>query len=45
MTMAGIVEVTRSFTAMNTEVEAIICVPVSERNEGEKALTRVQGHF
>jgi thiamine biosynthesis lipoprotein len=45
MTMAGMVEVTRSFTAMNTEVEAIICVPGSERNEGEKALAGVQGIF
>jgi FAD:protein FMN transferase len=45
MTMAGMVEVTRSFTAMNTEVEAIIWVPGSERNEAEKALARIQAIF
>ena len=45
MTMAGTIEVTRSFSAMNTDVEAIVCVPGSERNEGEKALVRVQGIF
>jgi FAD:protein FMN transferase len=43
--MSGLVEVTRSFTAMNTEIEAIICVPSSERNEGEKALKRIQQIF
>jgi thiamine biosynthesis lipoprotein len=43
--MPDLIEVTRSFSAMNTEVEAIICVPGSERNEGEKALVRVQGIF
>jgi len=45
MTMAGLIEVTRSFTAMNTEVEAIVCVPGSERTEGEKALVKVQDIF
>jgi FAD:protein FMN transferase len=43
--MSDLVEATRSFTAMNTEIEAIICVPGSERNEGEKALTRIQQIF
>jgi FAD:protein FMN transferase len=43
--MSDLVEVTRSFTAMNTEIEAIICVPGSERNEGEEALTRIQQIF
>ena len=43
--MSDLVEVTRSFTAMNTEIEAIICVPGSERNEGEKTLTRIQQIF
>jgi FAD:protein FMN transferase len=43
--MSDLVEVTRSFTAMNTEVEAIICVPDAEQDEGEKALERVQGIF
>ena len=43
--MPDLIEVTRSFSAMNTDVEAIICVPRGERNEGEKALVRVQGIF
>jgi len=43
--MPDLIEVTRSFSAMNTDVEAIICVPRGERNEGEKSLIRVQQIF
>jgi thiamine biosynthesis lipoprotein len=43
--MADLIEITRSFNAMNTGVEAIVCVPGSKRTEGEKALVRVQQIF
>ena len=43
--MSGTIEITRSFAAMNTEVEAIICLPASEQVVGEKALLQLQQLF
>jgi FAD:protein FMN transferase len=43
--MIGLVEVSRSFRAMTTGVEAIVCVPEVLRSEAEPALCRVQDLF
>jgi FAD:protein FMN transferase len=40
--MMGLVEVSRSFRAMSTGVEAIVCIPEQQRSEAEPALSRVQ---
>ncbi len=43
--MTGLVEISRSFRAMSTGIEAIICVPETKRSESELALNRVQVLF
>ncbi len=43
--MFGLVEITRSFTAMNTNVEAVVCVPSGGEKQAENALLLVQDIF
>ena len=43
--MSDLIEVTRSFWSMNTDVEAIICQPVDRQITAEKALSHVQSIF
>ena len=43
--MSDLIEVTRSFWSMNTDVEAIICQPVDQQITAEKALSHVQSIF
>jgi len=43
--MSDLIEVTRAFWSMNTDVEAIICQPVDRQNTAEKALSHVQSIF
>jgi thiamine biosynthesis lipoprotein len=45
MKMFGLVEITRSFTAMNTNVEAVVCVPSGGEKQAENALLLVQDIF
>jgi FAD:protein FMN transferase len=41
----GLVELSRTFRAMSTGIEAIVCVPEAQRSEAELALSRVQYLF
>jgi len=43
--MSATVEMARSFTAMNTDVETVVCLPASEQDSGEKAFLRVRQIF
>jgi FAD:protein FMN transferase len=43
--MTCLVELSRSFRAMSTGVEAIVCVPEAQKSEAETALSRVQNLF
>jgi FAD:protein FMN transferase len=43
--MNGLVELSRSFRAMSTGVEVIVCVPEAQRSESELALSQVQNLF
>jgi FAD:protein FMN transferase len=43
--MNNLIELSRSFCAMSTGVEAVVCVPETRSAEAEQALTRVQNIF
>jgi FAD:protein FMN transferase len=43
--MIGLVELSRSFYAMSTGVEAVVCVPESQRSKAELSLSQVQNLF
>ncbi len=43
--MTDVTEISSSFTAMNTDVEVVACVPIRERARGEATLARVRSLF
>ena len=43
--MPDLIEISRSFLAMNAVIELIVCVPDSERADGEEALRRAESIF
>jgi thiamine biosynthesis lipoprotein ApbE len=45
MNISGTVEITRSFSAMNTDIEAVVCAPVNEQPAAEKQLLKIQEFF